>query len=61
MHNSGDNIGGLWQADLLALTVWGNLQQALAKYGSKLDIIYDDSAYPVAGRYSHVLLWNQTS
>ena len=34
---------------------------ALGKYGSKLDIIYDDPAYPVGDRYQHVYLWNQTA
>ena len=35
-------------------------QASLAKYGSKLDIVYDDPADTVAGGYQHVYYWNQT-
>lgn len=60
MRNPNDNIWGLWPADNSSQQVWASLQWALAKYGSKLDIVYQDPAYPVAGRYQHVIYWNQT-
>lgn len=61
MRNPTDNIWGLWQSDENSPQVWTTLQSALAKYGSKLDIVYDDPAYPTAGRFQHVLYWNQTA
>lgn len=60
MRNPNDNIWGLWQPDNRSQQVWNALQASLSKYGSKLDIVYDDSTYPVAGRYQQVYYWNQT-
>ncbi len=60
MRNPNDHIWGLWQPDNSSHQVWNALQESLAKYGSKLDIIYDDPTYPTAGRYQHVNYWNQT-
>ncbi len=60
MRNPTDNIWGLWQADNSSQQVWSALQASLAKYGSKLDIVYNDPAYPTSGRYQEVYYWNQT-
>ncbi len=60
MRNQNDTIWGLWQPDNSSQQVWNALQASLSKYGSKLDIVYDDPAYPVSGRYQHVYYWNQT-
>ncbi len=60
MRNPNDTIWGLWQPDNSSQLVWNSAQTALSKYGSKLDIIYDDPAYPTVGRYQHVYYWNQT-
>ncbi|XHH09820.1 MAG: hypothetical protein ACFCUE_04115 [Candidatus Bathyarchaeia archaeon] len=57
MRNPEDTIWGLWQADDKSLQVWGSLQNALEVYGEKLDIVYDDPAFPVSG-YRTVLWWN---
>ncbi|MGA2386573.1 MAG: hypothetical protein ABSG33_08570 [Candidatus Bathyarchaeia archaeon] len=61
MRNQQDTIWGLWQPDNNSQQVWNALQASLSKYGSKLDIVYDDPAYPVAERYLHVTYWNQTA
>jgi len=61
MRNPNDIIWGLWQPDNSSQQVWTALQTSLVKYGSKLDIVYDSSAYPVAGRYQHIYYWNQTT
>ena len=63
MRSQHDTIWGLWKADSTDTTeqVWTQLQSLLSQYGSKLDIVYDDPAYPVAGKYSQVYYWNQTS
>jgi hypothetical protein len=55
-----DNIWGIWQPDSTSPQVWAALQACLLKYGSKLDIVYDDSAYHLSGRYQQVYYWNQT-
>lgn len=49
-----DRTWGMFSSD--TTTIYRNLQAALAKYGSELDIVYDDSAYSIIGRYSQFLL-----
>jgi hypothetical protein len=60
MRNQNDTIWGLWQPDAKSQQVWTAVQDSLSKYDSKLDIVYDDSAFPVADKYEHVYYWNQT-
>ncbi len=60
MRNPTDTIWGLCKADSTSEQIWTQLQSKLQQYGSKLDIVYDDSAYPVTGKYSHIFYWNQT-
>ena len=52
MRSLQDNIWGMWHSDDRSSQVWSSLQTCILKYGSKLDIIYDDSAYQVAGDIS---------
>ena len=61
MRNPQDTIWGLWKADSSSQQLWNQVQNKIAEYGSKLDVVYDDSSYPVVGRYSQVFYWNQTS
>ncbi len=61
MRNPTDNIWGVWPADNHSQVVWDALQLSLTKYEAKLDIVYDDPAYPVPARYQHVVYWNQTA
>ncbi len=61
MRNQNDTVWGIWQADSTSQQIWANLQTNLSKHGSKLDVIYDNPAYPTAGRYQHVYYWNQTA
>ena len=61
MRNPNDTIWGLWNANSTSQQIWTQLQSKLAQYGSRLDIVYDDSAYPVVGKYSQIYYWNQTS
>jgi hypothetical protein len=55
MRNPQDNIWGLWQADSNSQLIWNALQEALATYGSRLDVVFQDSAYPVEGRYQNII------
>ena len=61
MRNPSDTIWGLWSTNSTSQQIWTQLQSKLAQYGSKLDIVYDDPAYPVVGKYSQIYYWNQTS
>jgi hypothetical protein len=61
MRNPQDNIWGLWEMDNRSGQIWGSLQKALATYGFQLDIVYEDSAFPVFSKYSRLFYWNQTS
>ena len=47
MRSVNDHIWGLWKADSTSEQIWTQLQSKLEQYGSKLDIVYDDPAYPV--------------
>jgi hypothetical protein len=60
MRTPNDTIWGFWQPDDKAPVVWSSLQNALAVHGSRLDIVYDDPAYPLAGKYPQIIYWNQT-
>ena len=50
---------GLFPTDKQSPTVWNSLQTSLSKYGSKLDIVYQDPKYSATGKYPHVFKWNQ--
>ena len=63
MRNPSDTIWGLWCSDNSSKQVWSALQVSLAEYGSRLDIIYQDQAYPVypvAEQYQQIQYWNRT-
>ncbi len=62
MRNAHDWIWGLWSANSTSISeqIWDRLQNLLGQYGTKLDIVYDDPAHPVVGKYGQVFYWNQT-
>jgi hypothetical protein len=60
MRNPNDTIWGMWQPDAKSPQVWAAVEGSLSKYGSKLDIVYDDPSFSVADKYAHVHYWNQT-
>lgn len=60
MRHPNDNIWGLWKPDSTSAQIWQELQQKLAQYGIRLDIIYDDDRFSVEEKYSKVYLWNHT-
>ncbi len=61
MRRPDDTVWGLWDANDTSTQIWSQLQSKLGQYGLKLDIVYDDPAYPTAGRYDTVYYWNQTT
>jgi hypothetical protein len=60
MRNVADNIWGLWPADEKAPLIWENMNRLIQKYGIKLDIIYDDPQFNIAGKYKEIYYWNST-
>jgi hypothetical protein len=60
MRNVEDKIWGLWSSDEKAPLIWGNMNKLIAKYGLKLDIIYDDVRFNYEEKYSEVYFWNST-
>lgn len=59
MRNPTDKIWGFWGPDDKSPIIWAAAQTLLRQYGSSLDIIYDDPAFPIKGNYSKVYYWNQ--
>ena len=59
MRSLNDTIWGLWTADGTSQQIWTQLQNKLEQFGSKLDIVYNDTAYPVTGKYDQIYYWNQ--
>jgi hypothetical protein len=56
-----DRFWGFWDPDEKSPIIYNNLQTLLKQYGPRLDIVYDDPAFPLtAGNYSKVYYWNQT-
>ena len=56
-----DKIWGMWEADAPSKELCSNLNGLLEQYGTRLDIIYDDSTK--AGRavaYEKLVFWNGT-
>jgi hypothetical protein len=60
MRRMDDTIWGLWASDEKSTQIWTNLQDNLGRYGTRLDIVYEDEAFPVAEKYSQICYWNQT-
>ena len=60
MRSQADKIWGFWGPDDKSPIIWDATQTLLSKYGSRLDIIYDDPMFPIQGNYSKVYYWNQT-
>ncbi len=61
MRTINDRIWGFWGPDNKSPLIWNNMQALLNQYGSRLDIVYDDPAFPIEGNYSKIYYWNQTT
>jgi hypothetical protein len=60
LRNIDDKIWGFWGPDDKSPLIWNISQTLFNKYGLRLDIIYDDPAFPIQGNYTKVYFWNQT-
>ena len=60
MRSIDDRIWGMWGPDDKSPQIWTISQRLLTKYGLRLDIVYDDAAFPAAGKYNQIYYWNDT-
>jgi hypothetical protein len=61
LRSPNDTIWGFWPPDDKSPQIGLAVGILLAKYGTNLDIVFEDSAFPVSnGHYKQVYYWNQT-
>jgi hypothetical protein len=61
MRRPDDTIWGFYGTDEKTIPLATLMSKLLARYGTNMDIIYDDPAYPVAkGGYRKIYYWNDT-
>jgi hypothetical protein len=60
MRDGYDNIWGFWPTDELTPIIGEKIAVLLDKYGSELDIIYDDPQFNYTEKYSKIYFWNST-
>ncbi len=59
MRRPDDNIWfPEWGPDNKSALIWENMNKLIAKYGLKLDIIYDDPRFGFEEKYSNSYFWN---
>jgi len=54
-----DNIWGIWSTDETMQELWVQLQNSIDQYGLKLDIVFEEPMYSIAGKYFDIYYWNQ--
>ena len=55
LRRQDDIVWGFWEPTQQQQQIWIDLQDALAKYGDRLDIVYKDTMHPVAGKYATII------
>ena len=55
LRNQQDTVWGFWSPTQQEQQIWLQLQNALATYGQKLDIVYNDPAHPTSGEYAELI------
>jgi hypothetical protein len=55
-----DKIWGLWENDSQSGKIWNDVTILAQKYGSKLDIIYEDALHFNIKSYTKLIFWNGT-
>jgi hypothetical protein len=62
MRNPNDTIWGFWPTDDKTQQIAIVTSKLLTQYGVRLDIVYDDPAYPIANLgYRYIYYWNSTN
>ena len=60
MRKPDDRIWGIWGPDNKSPQIWEISRRLISEYGLRLDIVYDDPAFPTEGKYLQVYYWNDT-
>jgi hypothetical protein len=60
MRNPEDTIWGFWGTDEKSPQIWELSRKLISSYGFRLDIVYDDLAFPFAGEYAKVYNWDSS-
>jgi len=52
----------LWDADGMSAMTWDDVNKLLSQYGSRFDVVYDDSETfaAIQNRYGKLFFWNET-
>ena len=58
MRHPDDRIWGFWGPDENSAQIWEVSRKLLEQYGLRLDIVYEDPAFPVTGKYPRIYYWN---
>ena len=61
-RSANDTIWGLFEADALSAKIFDDVNKLIAKYDSRLDILYDEPEVigPLLKSYRQIFYWNQT-
>jgi hypothetical protein len=61
-RNPSDTIWGLWKADDSSKKIWDDVNNLSERYGSRLDVVYDDSEFnsAIKSNYNELIFWNGT-
>jgi hypothetical protein len=65
-NNQTDPIWGIWSPNSTSTQntseqIWTISRKLLSEYGLNLDIVYEDSLFPLQGKYQQVYYYNQTN
>ena len=60
MRSPNDKIWGLFPADNLSTPIWNSMKTLIQRYGSKLDIIYENPQFDLTHKYQAIYYWNDT-
>lgn len=58
MRNPNDDIWGNWNTDALSPIIWNQINHLIGIHGLRLDIIYNDTNFNFAQKYSEIYYWN---
>ena len=61
MRRPDDRIWGYWGPDDKSPQIWEQTTTLFSLYGLKLDIVYSDSNFSLANKYSQIHWWNSTT
>lgn len=61
MRNLNDRLWGVWAPDERASLIWNISRKLLNQYNLGLDMVYEDTRFPVDGLYANIYYWNQTT